>query len=122
MNFEEAIARQEKHKKLEQIQKSLLFISKSLEGNIDTVETLRHFRNQIIAYLKELQYNKIVPKEINLDTAIFLDYDRKTKIAFVNFSPELEDFITDYGNCIASDFEDEILVKEEENGNTKNRK
>lgn len=126
MTFEEAIKQYtenlDKYQQLEKIQKSLLFISKGLENKIDNPETLNFFRCQIIAYLKELQYNKIVPKEINLDQAVFIDYDRRNKIAFVNFSKELEDFLTDNGNFMASDFEEEVLVKEEEDGNTKNRK
>ena len=117
MTFEEAVKQYtenlDKYQQLEKIQKSLLFISKGLENKIDNPETLNFFRCQIIAYLKELQYNKIVPKEINLDQAVFIDYDRRDRIAFVNFSADLENFLTDHGNFIASDFEEEIIEGKE---------
>ena len=117
MTFEEAlkqyISNADKYLELENIQKSLLFIAKDLENKMGDPKTLRFFKTQIISYLKELQYNNKVPKEINLDKAVFIDYDRTGRIAFVNFSKELEDFLTDNGNFIASDFEDGIVSEEE---------
>ena len=88
---------------LGRIQKCLVALSDNLS---DPNYTLELFRNDLVGYLKEAQYNNRIPKNINIEESISFRMDNTNGVVFVNFSPELEDYITDNGNYVVDELKE----------------
>lgn len=82
---------------LSKIQTSLGFLSDQL---LKKGYTIIDFRNDCIAYLKELQYNNRIPKNINIEKEIYFEDNKEKRTVYVNFSDRLESFLTKDGELI----------------------
>lgn len=94
------ITLEEKLLQLEGIQKSLSFIQLNLERPDYTPDD---FFNDLVGYLKEIQFCGKLPKEIDIEDSIDLSFNKETTVLSVIFSKELEDYITLNGNFIIDD-------------------
>lgn len=91
---------------LQNLQKSLAFLSSQLD---DKQYSMMDFYTDCLSYLKEAQYNNKIPKEINLDKEVMIEYSKEDKTIYVNFSERLENFLTADGNFILNLLQNPVL-------------
>lgn len=79
-------------KELLKIQKSLIFIAKNADKNED-IKNINDYYQYILSYMKELWYNKKLPKELDPSKHIIIVND-EVGIPYIVFSQSLDNYLT----------------------------